>query len=169
MYVCVCVCVCACPHPGVRYTSFLLQVESRLPRSDKLKNMVKAGIPHSLRPHIWLRVSGALEKRKKSETNYKEIVKASSNDHLMTSKQIEKVSCNVCAAVRRERIVFLFAKQKPINSGTRPQYFDQLCRNSAISNMCVSVGPVDMHRVCGQVSASLDFDQSTQCPNWTQH
>ena len=32
-----------------------------------------------------------MEKKMKSETNYKMIVKASSNDHLMTSKQIEKV------------------------------------------------------------------------------
>ena len=54
--------------------------------------MIKVGVPHSLRPHIWLRVSGALDKKKKSETSYKDIVKASSNDHLMTSKQIEKVS-----------------------------------------------------------------------------
>ncbi len=62
-----------------------------MPLSEKLKNMVKNGIPHSLRPQIWLRVSGALEKKNKSETSYKDIVKASSNDHLMTSKQIEKV------------------------------------------------------------------------------
>ena len=53
--------------------------------------MIKAGIPHSLRPHIWMRISGALEKKNKSLTSYKEIVKASSNDLLMTSKQIEKV------------------------------------------------------------------------------
>ena len=66
-------------------------MDSRLPLSEKLKNMVKNGIPHSLRPQIWLRVSGALEKKNKSETSYKDIVKASSNDHLMTSKQIEKV------------------------------------------------------------------------------
>lgn len=39
-----------------------------------------------------MRISGALEKKHKSETTYKDIVKASSNDLLMTSKQIEKVS-----------------------------------------------------------------------------
>ena len=40
-----------------------------------------------------MRTTGALEKKLKSEMNYKIIVKTSSNDHLMTSKQIEKV-CN---------------------------------------------------------------------------
>ena len=70
---------------------FLFQVEARLPRSEKLKSMLKAGIPHSIRPQIWMRISGAQEKKLKSETSYKDIVKTSSNDHLMTSKQIEKV------------------------------------------------------------------------------
>ncbi|KAK2160806.1 hypothetical protein LSH36_127g18070 [Paralvinella palmiformis] len=66
------------------------KVEARLPRSEKLKSMLKAGIPHSIRPQIWMRISGAQEKKVKSETSYKDIVKTSSNDHLMTSKQIEK-------------------------------------------------------------------------------
>ena len=67
------------------------QVESRLPRSEKLRAMVRAGIPHSLRAQLWMRVSGALEKKQQSDTTYKDIVKASANDLLMTSKQIEKV------------------------------------------------------------------------------
>jgi hypothetical protein len=54
--------------------------------------MVKQGIPHSLRPHIWMRLSGGMEKKLKSDLTYKDIVKASSNDLLMTSKQIEKVA-----------------------------------------------------------------------------
>lgn len=67
------------------------KVESSLPRTEKLRNMVREGIPHSLRPHIWLRLSGALEKKEKAvDINYKDVVKASANDHLMTSKQIEK-------------------------------------------------------------------------------
>ena len=66
-----------------------------MPHSEKLKGMIKQGIPHSVRPQIWLRISGALETRNKSDTSYKEIVKASSNDNLMTSKQIEKVRVKV--------------------------------------------------------------------------
>ncbi|XP_021370543.1 small G protein signaling modulator 3 homolog isoform X1 [Mizuhopecten yessoensis] len=66
------------------------KVEPRLPRSEKLRLMVRQGIPHSLRNQIWMRLSGALEKKRKSDLTYKDIVKASSNDHLMTSKQIEK-------------------------------------------------------------------------------
>lgn len=61
-----------------------------LPRTEKLKNMIREGIPHSLRPQMWMRLSGALQKKLKSETTYKEIVKVSNNDALMTSKQIEK-------------------------------------------------------------------------------
>ncbi|OXU22236.1 hypothetical protein TSAR_016879 [Trichomalopsis sarcophagae] len=65
-------------------------VDNRLPRTDKLREMVRKGIPHSLRPQIWMRMSGALQKKIASETTYKDIVKASSSDALMTSKQIEK-------------------------------------------------------------------------------
>lgn len=61
-----------------------------LPRTEKLRNMVREGIPHSLRPQMWMRLSGALSKKQKSETSYQEIIKASANDQLMTSKQIEK-------------------------------------------------------------------------------
>ncbi|KAJ8970029.1 hypothetical protein NQ314_001458, partial [Rhamnusium bicolor] len=39
------------------------KVELRLPRTDKLLTMVKLGIPHSLRPQMWMRMSGALEKK----------------------------------------------------------------------------------------------------------
>lgn len=66
------------------------KVEARLPRSEKFRQMIQQGIPHSLRSQIWMRISGALEKKHKSDMTYKEVVKASSNDHLMTSKQIEK-------------------------------------------------------------------------------
>ncbi|XP_044256607.1 small G protein signaling modulator 3 homolog isoform X1 [Tribolium madens] len=66
------------------------KVEVKLPRTDKLRSMVRAGIPHSLRSQMWMRMSGALEKKQQSELSYKDIVKMSSNDSLMTSKQIEK-------------------------------------------------------------------------------
>jgi len=69
-----------------------LQIESRLPHSEKLRQMVYQGVPHSIRSQIWMRTTGALEKKLKSEMSYKVIVKTSSNDHLMTSKQIEKVA-----------------------------------------------------------------------------
>lgn len=77
------------------------KVDVSLPRTDKLRAMVQNGIPHSLRPQLWLRLSGALQKKQQSELSYKEIVKMSSNDSLMTSKQIEKdllhtMPTNVC-------------------------------------------------------------------------
>ncbi|XP_068209056.1 small G protein signaling modulator 3 homolog [Palaemon carinicauda] len=65
-------------------------VDIRLPRTDKLRGMVRAGVPHSLRPQLWMRLSGALQKQQQSDISYREVVKASSNDALMTSKQIEK-------------------------------------------------------------------------------
>lgn len=77
------------------------KVATRLPRTEKLNTMIAAGIPHSLRPQMWMRMSGALEKKHQSELSYKDIVKMSSNDSLMTSKQIEKdllhtMPTNVC-------------------------------------------------------------------------
>ncbi|XP_049786672.1 small G protein signaling modulator 3 homolog [Schistocerca cancellata] len=77
------------------------KVDVTLPRTEKLRSMVLAGIPHSLRPQMWMRLSGALQKKMSSEMSYKDIVKASSNDALMTSKQIEKdilrtMPANVC-------------------------------------------------------------------------
>jgi hypothetical protein len=66
------------------------KAEVRLPRTETLRSMARAGIPHSLRPQMWMRLSGALQKKFSSEISYKDIVKASSNDELTTSKQIEK-------------------------------------------------------------------------------
>ncbi|XP_065365739.1 small G protein signaling modulator 3 homolog [Calliphora vicina] len=65
-------------------------VDVMLPRTEKLRNMVREGIPHSLRAQMWMRLSGALAKKQKCETSYQDIIKASANDQLMTSKQIEK-------------------------------------------------------------------------------
>ena len=59
-------------------------------RTNKLRSMVREGIPHSLRPYVWLRLAGAMQKKTSSEIAYKQIVRASSNDHLVTSRQIEK-------------------------------------------------------------------------------
>jgi hypothetical protein len=39
---------------------------------------------------MWFMLAGSLQKQLSSEMSYKDIVKASSNDALMTSKQIEK-------------------------------------------------------------------------------
>jgi len=33
-------------------------IDRSLPRTDKLREMVRRGIPHSLRPQIWMRMSG---------------------------------------------------------------------------------------------------------------
>lgn len=61
-----------------------------LPRSEKLRSLVLAGIPHGMRPQLWMRLSGALQKKKNSELSYREIIKNSSNDETIAAKQIEK-------------------------------------------------------------------------------
>ncbi|XP_043924278.1 small G protein signaling modulator 3 isoform X1 [Protopterus annectens] len=66
------------------------KIDAVLPRSDKLRSLVLAGIPHSMRPQIWMRLSGALQKKRNSEMSYREIVKNSSNDESIAAKQIEK-------------------------------------------------------------------------------
>ncbi|XP_062336454.1 small G protein signaling modulator 3 isoform X1 [Osmerus eperlanus] len=61
-----------------------------LPRSERLRTLVLGGIPHSMRPQLWMRLSGALQKKRSSEITYREIVKNSSNDDTTAAKQIEK-------------------------------------------------------------------------------
>ncbi|XP_020776437.1 small G protein signaling modulator 3 isoform X1 [Boleophthalmus pectinirostris] len=65
-------------------------ISPTLPRSDRLRSLVLGGIPHSMRPQLWMRLSGALQKKRTSEISYREIIKNSSNDESTTSKQIEK-------------------------------------------------------------------------------
>lgn len=85
-----------------------------LPRSEKLRSLVLAGIPHSMRPQVrrrgtcrgpagvqvsyrtlmeappqlWMRLSGALQKKRNSELSYREMVKNSSNDETIAAKQV---------------------------------------------------------------------------------
>lgn len=89
-----------------------------LPRSEKLRSLVLAGIPHSMRPQVklrgrghsakgagsgvppkahgssvhilqlWMRLSGALQKKRNSELSYREVVKNSSNDETIAAKQV---------------------------------------------------------------------------------
>uniref|UniRef100_A0A7N6A5N1 RUN and TBC1 domain-containing protein 3 n=1 Tax=Anabas testudineus TaxID=64144 RepID=A0A7N6A5N1_ANATE len=65
-------------------------IDPVLPRSDRLRALVLGGIPHSMRPQLWMRLSGALQKKRTSEISYREIIKNSSNDDTTTAKQIEK-------------------------------------------------------------------------------
>uniref|UniRef100_A0A6I8S8Y2 Small G protein signaling modulator 3 n=1 Tax=Xenopus tropicalis TaxID=8364 RepID=A0A6I8S8Y2_XENTR len=66
------------------------KIDVTLPHSDKLRSLVLAGIPHSMRPQLWMRLSGALQKKQNSEMTYKDIVRNSSNDDTLAAKQIEK-------------------------------------------------------------------------------
>ncbi|OCT85508.1 small G protein signaling modulator 3 homolog [Xenopus laevis] len=66
------------------------KIDVTLPHSDKLRSLVLAGIPHSMRPQLWMRLSGALQKKHNSEMTYKDIVRNSSNDDTLAAKQIEK-------------------------------------------------------------------------------
>ncbi|XP_025418644.1 small G protein signaling modulator 3 homolog [Sipha flava] len=60
------------------------------PHSKTLQSMVRQGIPHSLRPQLWMKFSGAHIKKQSHNVTYKEIVRSSNNDTLVSSKQIEK-------------------------------------------------------------------------------
>lgn len=35
--------------------------------------MVREGIPHSLRPYVWLRLAGAMQKKTSSEVYYRQV------------------------------------------------------------------------------------------------
>ena len=43
--------------------------------SKYYRSMVREGIPHSLRPYIWMRLAGAMTKRANSEVSYRQIVR----------------------------------------------------------------------------------------------
>ncbi|XP_072512333.1 small G protein signaling modulator 3 isoform X2 [Notamacropus eugenii] len=66
------------------------KIEVSLPRSDKLCALVLGGIPHSMRPQLWMRLSGALQKKRSSEMAYRDIVRSSTSDETIAAKQIEK-------------------------------------------------------------------------------
>ncbi|XP_056653371.1 small G protein signaling modulator 3 isoform X2 [Monodelphis domestica] len=66
------------------------KIEVSLPRSDKLYSLVLAGIPHAMRPQLWMRLSGALHKKRNSDVAYRDIVRNSSDDDTLAAKQIEK-------------------------------------------------------------------------------
>lgn len=113
------------------------KIEVTLPRSDKLRSLVLAGIPHSMRPQVralpgwaqpparnkrqrnettffgsrgcqvmglwlsvapplpvqlWMRLSGALQKKRNSEMSYRDIVKNSSNDETIAAKQVRETA-----------------------------------------------------------------------------
>ena len=62
----------------------------RLIPNERLDRLMPAGVPHSLRSAIWLRLSGALLKKQEAGVSYAELVKASSSNSLIVTKQIEK-------------------------------------------------------------------------------
>ncbi|XP_068674823.1 small G protein signaling modulator 3-like isoform X1 [Montipora foliosa] len=66
------------------------KVSPSFPHSDKLRELVYLGIPHSMRAPIWMRISGALQKKISSDFTYKQIVRASADENAVTAKQIEK-------------------------------------------------------------------------------
>ncbi|XP_071813301.1 small G protein signaling modulator 3 homolog isoform X2 [Apostichopus japonicus] len=82
------------------------KLDSKLPPSDKLKELVHLGIPHNMRPKLWMRLSGGQQKKESSQLSYKEIIKASSEDQSIYTKQIEKdllrtIPSNACFCSNR--------------------------------------------------------------------
>jgi hypothetical protein len=72
-------------------SSFSWDQVTTLNKCEKLRAMIRGqGVPHSLRPFIWMRSSGALSKKLKAQLKYGELLKNAENEHLHTSRQIEK-------------------------------------------------------------------------------
>lgn len=66
------------------------KVEPLLPKSDKLYDMIRKGVPHSLRPFIWPRLCGSTLKKRRANFCYKDLVKSANKDRPAVAKQIEK-------------------------------------------------------------------------------
>lgn len=97
-------------------------IDPVLARSERLHALVLGGIPHSMRPQVrgetgtcfsdlekknphrvtvffflstrqlWMRLSGALQKKRTSEISYREVIKNSSSDDTTVAKQVESCS-----------------------------------------------------------------------------
>lgn len=72
-------------------SSFSWNQVTSLKKCEKLRSMIRGqGIPHSLRPFIWMRLTGALQKKQNSKFKYVDLFKNIEHDQYHTSKQIEK-------------------------------------------------------------------------------
>lgn len=57
------------------------QVDVEKIKGEKLEELVKyGGIPHSMRPYMWFRLSGGLRKKKESQYSYEDVLKQSALD-----------------------------------------------------------------------------------------
>ncbi|KRY39539.1 Small G protein signaling modulator 3 -like protein [Trichinella spiralis] len=87
------------------------KVESFLPRSEELASLVRAGVPHSLRPYVWPRLCGATRRRQRADYTYADMLNElkkvddqdDNDDYSLTFGQIEKdlmrtLPNNVCFA-----------------------------------------------------------------------
>ncbi|CAH8629662.1 unnamed protein product [Schistosoma intercalatum] len=87
------------------------------------------GIPHSLRPHIWPRLTGALLKAKESKQRipsitYTELVQLSSTDTLLAGIQIEKIVANLLLCLEEETAFWMMCSI--IEDLLPPSYFSSL-------------------------------------------
>ncbi|XP_014399327.1 PREDICTED: small G protein signaling modulator 3 isoform X1 [Myotis brandtii] len=138
------------------------KIAASLPRSEKLRSLVLAGIPHSMRPQLWMRLSGALQKKRNSELSYREMVKNSSNDETIAAKQIEKdllrtMPSNACFAnessigvPRLRRVLRALAWLYP-----EIGYCQGTGMKGAASHSCGDLGRGPLSPCPGQVAACL--------------
>ncbi|XP_078490665.1 small G protein signaling modulator 3 homolog [Ciona intestinalis] len=66
------------------------KMKTSLPRSAKLNQLVAEGIPHHIRPQVWMRLCGAVEKKHASKVSYDEIIRASECVNTASCLEIEK-------------------------------------------------------------------------------
>lgn len=69
--------------------------DSQLPPDNKLKDMVRKGVPPTLRPWVWMEVSGASKKRAavKSSSYYSNMALAGERAENRWLKDIDMVGC----------------------------------------------------------------------------
>lgn len=69
-------------------------------QSSALRKMVPCGFF----PQLWMRLSGALQKKRSSELSYREIVKNSSNDETIAAKQVTQGGQERPCVARRRKV-----------------------------------------------------------------
>ncbi|OWA53792.1 Small G protein signaling modulator 3 [Hypsibius exemplaris] len=66
------------------------KLQYKIARTEKLRGMILDGIPHSLRGQMWMRLSGAVEKKYGSEIAYGDIVRNTCKIHKADDRLIDK-------------------------------------------------------------------------------
>ncbi|CAD6190513.1 unnamed protein product [Caenorhabditis auriculariae] len=96
-------------HEDVKEELMWSHIHGKELRGDKFEELLKeGGIPHSMRPFLWARLTGATTKQRKAGYSYEEVLKQSALDKPSIGVQIERdllrtMPTNICFWKKNEK------------------------------------------------------------------